>query len=203
MLEGILSNPWVAAAAFIIGPAILFWLRWRQKQPAKGTARPTVDASRVAANPKPAPAAAGAPAPEKPVARNPLGPGYGGLKWGEPPTPGMQLVHEEGDTRFLALSSDDLVLGNVHLSSVAFSFRRDRLEAVVIDLPAGGFELLTRHLISEWGPPRTSADRTKHVWTDPGNGPEDSQAVLEKRVESRTARLVLSSRAALAERGRT
>jgi hypothetical protein len=112
----------------------------------------------------------------------------------------MKVVHEDGDTRFLARTSDDLRIGSVHISSVAYSFRLNRLEAVVIDLPISGFELLTRHLAGEWGPPRSSADRGKHVWADPGTGPEASQAVLEKRPENRTARLLISSRAGNAER---
>jgi hypothetical protein len=112
----------------------------------------------------------------------------------------MTPVHEDGDTRFLVRPSDDPRIGNVHISSVAYSFRLNRLEAVVIDLPISGFELLTRHLTAEWGSPRSSADRSKHVWADPGTGPEASQAVLEKKSANRTARLLISSRAGNAER---
>ena len=113
---------------------------------------------------------------------------------------GMRVVHEDGDTQFLARPSDDSRIGNVHISSVAYSFRLNRLAAVVIELPMSGFEPLARHLASEWGPPRSSPDRSKHVWADPGTGPEASQAVLEKKADSRSARLVLSSKAANAER---
>ena len=86
------------------------------------------------------------------------------------------------------------------MNSVAYSFRLSRLEAVVIELPVSGFELLARHLTTEWGPPRSSPDRSKHVRADPGIGPEASQAILEKRPDSPSARLLLSSKAANAER---
>jgi hypothetical protein len=140
------------------------------------------------------------PQAESAGTRKGLEPGFRGIKWGQPPVEGMRVVHEDGDTRFLARPSDDLRIGSAHITSVAYSFRCNRLEAVVIDLPASGFELLTRHLTGEWGPPRSSADRSKHVWADPGTGPEASQAVLEKKAESRTARLLISSRAGNAER---
>jgi hypothetical protein len=114
----------------------------------------------------------------------------------------MNVVHEEGEVRFFERPSDDLRIGNVHLSSVVYSFRNERLEAVVIELPMGGFEPLARYLASEWGPARSSAEGGRHAWADGGSGPDASQAILEKRAESRTARLVLSSRAAQAERAK-
>jgi hypothetical protein len=115
----------------------------------------------------------------------------------------MTILHEDGDTRFLVRPSDELVIGNVHIASAVYTFRLDQLEAVVIELPLQGLEPLVRHLTSEWGTPRSSTDRARHVWSDSGSGPDASQAVLEKRPENRTARLVLSSRAAHAERAKT
>ena len=206
MLERFLGQTWVMVVAFIAGPAILYLMHRRRTRLAEEASRPGgTAAGRPAALAKAAPSAAAVPAPDKAGVRKQLWPGFRGLKWGQPPVEGMTLVHEEGETRFLVRPSDELRIGNVQIGSATYSFRIGRLEAVVIDLPLAGFELLTRHLTSEWGTPKSAADRGKHVWSDPGTGPDDSQAVLEKRTESRTARLVLSSRAALAERsqGRT
>ena len=203
MLRHFLGQPWVLVATLLIGSMILFLIFRRRfradgdaKQPAPGAPRPTGTS-------KAAPAVAAPLQPERAGIPKALGPGFRGIKWGEPPVEGMTVVHEEGETRFLVRPSDDPRIGNIHISSAAYSFRLGRLEAVVIELPTTGFELLTRHLTSEWGPPRSSSDRSKHVWADPGTGPEASQAILEKRADSRSARLVLSSRAANAERAST
>lgn len=200
MLERFLGQTWVLVASLVLAPTILYWMHRRRKRLAEGAGRPAGTEKRPAPAAKAATPTATPAAPEPPTARKPLWPGYRGIKWGQPPPEGMKVLHEEGETRFLARPSDELRIGNVHISSVAYSFRLDQLEAVVIDLPLGGFELLARHLTAEWGSPRSSADRGKLVWADPGSGPDASQAVLEKRVESRSARLVLSSRAAQAGR---
>lgn len=203
MIERFLAQTWVLVTAFIVGPAFLFWMyrrRWRLEKEAQEAASGTRKGAALPAAPKPA----AKPAPEEPiVVRKPLWPGYRGIRWGQPPPEGMTVLHADGDTRFLVRPSDELLIGSVRLSSTVYSFRLDQLEAVVIELPLQGFEPLLRHLTSEWGTPKSSTDRGRHVWADAGTGPDASQAVLEKKVESRTARLVLSSRAANAARGGT
>jgi hypothetical protein len=196
-LEHFLGQTWVLVAAFLIGSTALYLIYRRRarvdgdkKQPERGASRPAGASKEAAASLW----------SEQAVTRKGIEPGFRGIKWGQPPVEGMTVGYEEGDTRFLVRSTDDIRIGNVLLNSVAYSFRFNRLEAVVIDLPMSGFELLTRHLTAEWGPPRSSPDRGKHVWADPGTSPEDSQAVLEKKAETRTARLLISSRAGNAER---
>lgn len=200
-MERFLAQTWVLVTAFIAGPALLFWMyrrRWRLEKEAQEAAS---GAPREAAPPRTPKRSATA---EKPVAvSKPLWPGYRGIRWGQPPVEGMTVLHEEGDTRFLVRPSDELAIGNVRITSAVYSFRLYQLEAVVIELPLAGFEPLLRHLTSEWGAPKSSADRGKHVWADAGTGPDASRAVLEKKVESRTARLVLSSRAASTARSGT
>lgn len=203
MLERFLAQTWVLVTAFIVGPAFLFWMyrrRWllmkKEREAAEAGLRTSVP------SPPPKPAAKTAPK-EQAAVRKPLWPGYRGVRWGQPPVEGMTVLHEEGDTRFLVRPSDELAIGNVRITSAVYSFRLYQLEAVVIELPLAGFEPLLRHLTSEWGAPKSSADRGKHVWADAGTGPDASRAVLEKKVESRTARLVLSSRAASTARSGT
>jgi hypothetical protein len=199
-LEHLLGQTWVLVAAFLIGPTLIFLIYRRRSRVRENANPPGPGASRHAGAQKAAPAMAAPPQPDMQGTRKGLEPGFRGIKWGQPPVEGMRVVHEDGDTRFLARPSDDLRIGSAHITSVAYSFRLNRLEAVVIDLPISGFELLARHLTTEWGPPRSSADRSKHVWADPGTGAEASQAVLEKKAENRTARLLISSRAGNAER---
>ena len=202
MLRHFLGQPWVLVATLLIGPTILY-LIFRRRSRIEGDAKKPVQGKpRPASTAKAAPAVAARLQPEDAGIRKALGSGFRGLKWGQPPVEGMTVVHEEGETRFLVRPSDDPRIGNVHISSAAYSFRLGRLEAVVIELPTTGFELLTRHLTSEWGPPKSSPDRSKHVWADPGTGPDASQAVLEKKADSRSSRLVLSSRGAQAERAK-
>jgi len=185
VLRYYLGQTWVLVTAFIIGPAILIWQYRRRRRLEEGKNGPARPAARKVEAPK----AASAPETGRDGPRKPLWPGYRDMRWGQPPAEGMTVLHEEGETRFLVRS--------------AYSFRLDRLEAVIIELPMAGLELLLRNLAAEWGPPRSTPDRGRHVWTDSNDGPESSQAVLEKRVASRTARLVLSSRAANAERAKT
>ncbi len=199
-MEHLLGQTWVLVAAFLVGPTVLYLIFRRRSRAHEGAKRPGPGTPRPAGAPKAAPAMAAPPQPDIHGARKGLEPGFRGIRWGQPPVEGMRVVHEDGDTRFLARPSDDLKIGSAHITSVAYSFRLNRLEAVVIDLPISGFELLARHLTGEWGPPRSSADRSKHVWADAGAGPEASQAVLEKKAENRTARLLISSKAGNAER---
>lgn len=203
MLRHFLGQTWVLVTTMIVGPAILFWIVRRRARLDQEAKSPAGAAPRAATIPKPAPAVAAPARTEGEGTRKPLGSGFQGLKWGQPSEDGMRVVHEEGETKFRTRASDELRIGNVNLSSVAYSFRLDRLEAVVIELPLTGFEPLTRHLTSEWGPPRANPERTRNVWSDPGTGPGSTQAVLEKKPDSRTARLVLSSRAAQAERAKS
>jgi hypothetical protein len=200
VLRHFLGQPWVLVATLLIGSTILYLIYRRRSRATEDAKQPAAGTPRPAGTPKAAPVVAAPSQTEDRGVRKALGSGFRGIKWGQPPVEGMAAVHEEGETRFLVRPSDDLKIGNVHISSAAYSFRLNRLETVVIELQATGFELLIRHLTSEWGPPRSTPDRGKHVWADPGTGPEASQAILEKKADSRTARLVISSKAANAER---
>ncbi len=200
MIERILGNFWVTVIAFVVGPAILIWMNVRKRRLAERNDRRPKPAAPAAPKPAPAHATAG-PDADSSAVRKPLWPGFRGIRWGDPPAEGMAVLHEEGETRFLVRDADDLKVGHVMVGSIVYSFRINRLEAVVIELPVQGFEALVRYLTSEFGTPRSAPDRSKHSWSDLGTGPEASQAVLEKRPEARTARLVLSSRAALAAKG--
>lgn len=199
MLEQILGNFWVTVTAFIVGPAILIWMRVRRRRLEEGKATGPKPAAPAPPPPKPAAASVG-PDVDGSGVRKPLWPGFRGVRWGDPPAEGMTALHEEGETRFLVRASDEMRIGGVHVGSIVYSFRINRLEAVVIDLPVQGFEPLVRHLTSEFGTPKSAPDRSKHSWADTNNGPDASQAVIEKRPEARSARLVLSSRAAISAR---
>lgn len=203
MLERFLAQTWVLVTAFIVGPAFLIWMYRRRRRLEEEAQNGVAAGTRKSDAPKPAARVAAPSVHERIPESKPLWPGYRDMRWGQQPAEGMNVLHEEAEVRFLVRPTDELLIGNVHLGSIVYSFRMDRLEAVIIELPISGFEPLARHLTMEWGAPRSAADRSRHVWSDSGSGAAASQAVLEKRPENRTARLVLSSRAAHAERAKT
>ncbi len=65
----------------------------------------------------------------------------------------------------------------------------------MIELPGSAFDPLARQLKAEWGPPKAWKQDVRFSWADLKSGEGGTQAVLEKRAESRTARLVISSKA--------
>lgn len=201
MLERILGNLWVTIFAFIAGPAVLIWMHVRRRRLESGAKTGAQAATGTTPTAK-APTGTFPTVPDTgaPGARKPLWPGFRGLRWGDPPAEGMALIHEEGETRFLSRTSDEMRVGGVQVGSIVYTFRIHRLEAVVVELPVQGFEPLARYLASEFGAPRSAPDKSKHTWSDAGSGSDGTQAVLEKKPESRSARLVLSSRLGIAAR---
>ncbi len=207
MIE-LLGNPWFAAGFLVFGAAVLIFIARRNRareEAANGPARPSQTA-RKAPVPRSAPSAA-LPAPER---RSPevaldsasLPPGFRDLSWGSAPIEGMQLVAEDGDHRFLSRPADVLRIGRVVLTSITYVYQRGRLQAAVIELPVSGFEPLQRQLREDWGAPRTLKTGQKYAWTDARAGDEATQAILEKPLESRTAKLIVSAKAASTARAR-
>jgi hypothetical protein len=204
----LLGNPWFAAGFLVFAAAVLTFIVRRNRareEAAKGPSRSAPQA-RSAPAPSSAPSAA-LPAPER---RSPgasldaasLPPGFRDLAWGSAPVEGMQLVAEDGEHRFLSRPTDSLRIGRAVLNSITYVYERGRLQAAVIELPASGFELLQRQLREDWGAPRVLKADQKYAWTDMRAGDEATQAILEKPLESRTAKLVVSAKAVSAARTR-
>ncbi|MHB8800185.1 MAG: hypothetical protein ACYDBY_17190 [Thermoanaerobaculia bacterium] len=207
MIE-LLGNPWFAASFLVFAAAVLVFIARRNRareEAAKGPSR-SAQTARTAPVPRSAPSAA-VPAPER---RSPgasldaasLPSGFRDLAWGSAPADGMQLVAEDGEHRFLARPTDLLRIGRVVLTSISYVYQRGRLQAAVVELPASGFEPLQRQLREDWGAPRVLKADQKYAWTDMRAGDEATQAILEKPLESRTAKLVVSAKAVSTARAR-
>ena len=198
MLE-LFGNPWVTGIAFVVGPLVLFLMVWRRRRPggegAKGGA--------VRGDGRRGPASSARETPKAGTARGSrtvpgmpeLPSGFRDLAWGSAAPEGMVLVHEEAEQQICSRPSDELRVGNVAVGSIAYVYQARRLRAVLIELGASAFEPLVRHLTAEWGAPRRSVDQNRCAWVDARAGEEASQAVLERKPETRSARLVLSSKA--------
>ncbi|MCC6130493.1 MAG: hypothetical protein IT186_11250 [Acidobacteria bacterium] len=127
-------------------------------------------------------------------------PGFRDMRWGQPPADGMAKVHEAGDDALYKRENDILRVGPAVANSILYGFYQGRFQAVMLEFQVTGFDALARHLSGEWGTPRVSKDGFKVVWTGLLAGDEATQAVLEKRVETKTTKLLISSSAIVAER---
>ena len=205
MIE-LLGNPWFVATFLVFGAVVLVFIARRNRARVEAAKGPSRSSQRARTEPVPRSAASAAvPAPER---RSPgasldaasLPSGFRDLAWGSAPVEGMQTVAEDGEHRFLARPTDSLRIGRVVLTSITYVYQRDRLQAAVIELPASGFELLQRQLREDWGAPRVLKADQKYAWTDARAGDEATQAILEKLLASRTAKLVVSAKAGSAAR---
>jgi hypothetical protein len=127
-------------------------------------------------------------------------PGFRDLRWGQPPIEGMTKVHQGNEDALYSRENDVLRVGPAVANSILYGFFRDRFQAVMLDFPLGSFESLAKHIASEWGAPRVSKDGFKVVWQGLLAGDEATNAVLEKRVETKTSKLLITSASIQAER---
>jgi len=204
----LLGNPWFAASFLVFAAAALTFIVRRNRARGDEAKRP----SPVAQKARTAPAPRSATSPAIPLserrgsgvspAASSLPSGFRDLAWGSAPVEGMKLVAGDGEHRFLSRPTDSLTIGRVVLTSITYVYQRDRLQAAVIELPVSGFELLQRQLREDWGTPRTLKPDQKYAWTDARAGDEATQAILEKLLASRTAKLVVSAKAVSAARTR-
>ncbi|HMM35076.1 MAG TPA: hypothetical protein PKA62_10130 [Thermoanaerobaculia bacterium] len=207
MIE-LLGNPLFAVTFLIFGAAVLIFIVRRNRAREEAAKGPSPAARKARTAPVSRSATSPAiPTPERrasggsPDAAS-LPSGFRDLTWGSAPVEGMQLVAEDGEHRFLSRPTDSLRIGRAVLTSITYVYERGRLQAVVVELPASGFELLLRQLPEDWGPPRTLKAGQKYAWSDMRAGDEATQAILEKPPASRTAKLVVSAKAVSAARTR-
>jgi len=215
MLIRILGNTWTLVAVWVLGPVILYVLHRRNKAKEQEATRAPMKTA-----PSSAPATAdgentrsgktrpGVPMPgEEPVTGyeiKEIPSGFRGLKWGEAPVEGMNVVHDEGNDKLMARASDELKIENVPINSVLYSFNLDRLQGVMIDMPILSADPLFKILQSQWGQPKQPNPRQpKFYWLSRLQGMEATQAVFEKNHIAQKASLILSSKAIQEEKAKT
>lgn len=208
MIERLLGNLWFSIAFWIVGPVILFLL-YKKNRKDKAAAAKASD-SRGAA--RAADSRESIPRPEPPPSRTPVPAAAASgetsfsqgpkpelvlreLRWGQPPAEGMTLKHEDGNDKLYDIPGDSLKLGEASYTSILYSFWKDRLQTVRIDVPFQAGEPLLRFLSSQWGRPKQpNPQQERFVWVDTLNALDASMAVLEKNATARKASLRISSK---------
>jgi hypothetical protein len=183
MIIRILSSPWTLAFVLITGPLILWWIKKRAKEreagAGKGGARP-----------------AAARRGKVPVAgRREVIPGFRDVRWGDGPLPDMTVVHQDADEKLCSRRGDELMLDGAPLNSITYSFNRDRLQAVMIDMPLGSGDRVLKGRSEGWGVPRQpNPSQTRYFWLDLLAGMDATQAVLERNPAEAKSSLIISSK---------
>lgn len=201
MIE-LLGNPWFGVTFLVFGAAVVVFIVRRNRAREEAASRPSPVAQRARTAPIPRSGTSAGTGSGASLDFVSLPPGFRDLAWGSAPVEGMQLVAEDGEHRFLSRSTDSLRIGRVVLTSITYVYQGGRLQAAVIELPVSGFEPLQRQLREDWGAPRTLKPDQKYAWADARAGDEATLAILEKLPASRTAKLVVSSKAVGATRTR-
>ena len=168
----------------VLGPAVLWWLSRKSKsRSGDGTkARKTAPASKDQA-------ASRAAAPRAVV------PGFRDVRWGEAPLPEMSVVHETGNEKLTSRRGDELIVDGAPVNSIMYSYHRDRLLAVMIEMPLHSGEKVLRGRSAEWGNPRQpNAAQARFFWLDLLGGMDATQAVLDRNAHTGKSSLVISSK---------
>ena len=177
LIESFLGNPWTLAAVLIACLPLLWWMLKRGRSPA-GAGGP-----------------AARPASPKGAVRHEVVPGFRDVRWGSAPLPEMTVVHQDGDEKLCSRSGDELVLDGAGLNSILYSFHRNRLQAVMIDMPLGSGERVLKGRTAGWGPPRQPNPAVgRYYWLDLLGGMDATQAVLERSPATSKSSLIISSK---------
>jgi hypothetical protein len=183
MIVSILESPWTLIVVLVSGPLILWWTLKGSKQGANGKGKERG---------RPVPPGALKPAPG---GRHEVVPGFRDARWGDGPLPDMTVVHEAGDEKLYARPGEEMMLDGAPLNSIMYSFHRNRLQAVMIDMPLGSGERVLKGRTEGWGIPRQpNLSQPRYFWLDLLGGMDATQAVLERSPATSKSSLIISSK---------
>jgi hypothetical protein len=178
MIMKILESPWTLILVLVTGPLLVWWTMKRSKEPGKEGGKAASRRERGA-----------------PAAREEVVPGFRDVRWGESPLPAMTVVHQDADEKLYSRDGEDLMLDGAVLSSIMYSYHRDRLQAVMIDMPLGAGDRVLKGRIVKWGSPRQpNPAQARYYWMDLLSGMDATQAVLERSPSTGKSSLVISSK---------
>jgi hypothetical protein len=180
-LMDILESPWTLVFVMITGPLLLWWTVKRSNagRASKGKGRPDAAKSGTAV----------------PAGRREVVPGFRDVRWGESPLPDMVVVHQASEEKLCSRRGDELMLDGAPLNSILYSFHKDRLQAVMIDMPLGSGDRVLRGRTAGWGVPRQpNLSHTRYFWLDLLDGMDATQAVLERNHATAKSSLIISSK---------
>ena len=183
MIISILSSPWTLVFVLIVGPLLLWWIRKRAKErdvgAGKGGARPAAARSGKVA----------------PGGHREVFPGFRDVRWGDSPHAEMIVVHQDAEEKLCSRRGDELMLDGAPLNSITYSFHRDRLQAVMIDMPLGSGDRVLKGRSEGWGTPRQpDLSHPRYFWLDLLAGMDATQAVLERNPAAAKSSLIVSSK---------
>ena len=187
MFLRVMGSPWALAVVWTVGP-LLLWMIFKKNKPVEPNSKSSSPAQ---------------PAPQhNPSKTNPgtgerreITPGFRDYKWGESPKPGMAVVHQEGEEVLYSRPEDELMLDGVPLNSIHYSFHRERLQAVMIDIPIASADAIFKERCSKWGMPKQpNLRQPRFFWLEMLSGMDSTQAVLEKTAAAGNASLIISSK---------
>ena len=179
MIMRILESPWTLILVLVTGPLLVWWTMKRSKeagqQGGKGSPRRNE--------------------PAAPAGRGEVVPGFRDVRWGDGPLPAMTVAHQDADEKLCSRRGEELTLDGAVLNSIMYSYHRDRLQAVMIDMPLGAADRVLRGRTANWGPPRQpNPAQARYYWMDLLSGLEATQAVLERSPSTGRSSLVISSK---------
>jgi hypothetical protein len=129
--------------------------------------------------------------------------GFRDLKWGEPPRPDMTVYHDGADEKLFVRRRDALVYAGAPLKAVLYAYKRNQLQAVMLEMPHASADDVRRALVNQWGRPlRPNPAVVKDFWPEILSGVDAMQAVLEDSPMNHYATLVISSKV-VAQHGRS
>jgi hypothetical protein len=122
-------------------------------------------------------------------------PGFRDLKWGDAPTAQMTVDFEDGDDKGCLRASDKMEIEGAAVTEIKYFFYRNRLNAVLIAIAAGGVPSVFETFKAMMGPPTAQPNPYifEYHWTRIGEGKEATSALLKQNSVTFSGMAQLSS----------
>ncbi|HEX7670629.1 MAG TPA: hypothetical protein VF395_13640 [Polyangiaceae bacterium] len=121
-------------------------------------------------------------------------PGFRDFKWGDLPTPRMEVLDDHAESKFCWIPADDLTWCDAPVDKIVYEFWENRFAEVLIEIPAHAAEKILKDLNSSWGKPEQPNKFIEDfVWHNKAVGPEATTAVFSRNPSTRGATLRILS----------
>ena len=130
-----------------------------------------------------------------------LKPGWRDLRWGDPPTPAMSLVHEGGEDATYTADGEEMNLEGATLDRILYVFYQGRFSDLVVEVPPASAERVFKALVGRWGKPtQPNAFIEDFHWENRSHGVEATIATFSKNPNTKAATLAIQSKYIKAKR---
>ena len=121
-------------------------------------------------------------------------PGFRDFKWGDAPTPRMQVLDEHAESKFCWIPDDELSWDGAPLDRLVYEFWENRLAEVYIEIPADSADKMLKDLHASWGKSKQPNKFIEDfVWQNKAVGPEATTAIFSRNPNTRAATLRILS----------